>query len=150
MADTAHKEVSRLMGSLRISRALRNAIPAAADISYEPGDKKKLVQIQDAPDSLPRPFNVTQVHKYYEPEELSRMHFTELHQTLQHFSSNEVEENLQTFLTEIIDTKDPRSTFVAMIEAKQNEICGLLDRGTFKLILREDVPPDANILPGRF
>lgn len=27
---------------------------------------------------------------------------------------------------------------------------GLLDRGTFKIILREEVPADANILPGRF
>lgn len=34
--------------------------------------------------------------------------------------------------------------------AKKKEIKGLLERGTFKVILREDVNSDANVLPGHF
>eukprot|EP00171_Calliarthron_tuberculosum_P022290 IDg22290t1 len=37
-----------------------------------------------------------------------------------------------------------------MTEAKRAEIRELLERKTFKVILREEVPPNANILPGRF
>lgn len=37
-----------------------------------------------------------------------------------------------------------------MTDAKCKEIRGLLQRGNFKVILREEVSPDANILPGRF
>ena len=37
-----------------------------------------------------------------------------------------------------------------MYTAVAKEIRGLFDRGTFKVILREEVPTDANVLPGRF
>lgn len=37
-----------------------------------------------------------------------------------------------------------------MSEKKRAEIRALFDRGTFKIILRKDVPPDAKILAGRF
>lgn len=33
--------------------------------------------------------------------------------------------------------------------AKKSEIRGLLKRGAFKRILKKDVPPDGNVLPGR-
>lgn len=37
-----------------------------------------------------------------------------------------------------------------MTKAKRHHIKSLLDRGTFKFILREQIPKDANVLPGRF
>ena len=37
-----------------------------------------------------------------------------------------------------------------MKAAVEKEVDGLLKAGTFKVILREDVKPDASILPGRF
>ena len=37
-----------------------------------------------------------------------------------------------------------------MDEAKKKEIRNLLQRGTFKIILKEEAPPDAEVLPGRF
>ena len=54
------------------------------------------------------------------------------------------------FLTEILDRTDPRANSAKMTEAKKKEIKNLLDRGTFKVILKEDIPHDGNILPGRF
>ena len=53
-------------------------------------------------------------------------------------------------MTEIIDPKDPRATLPEMTAAMKKEIKNLLDRGTFKVILKEDIPPDGNVLPGRF
>ncbi len=37
-----------------------------------------------------------------------------------------------------------------MKEAIRNEVRGLFERRKFKVILKEDYPPDANIWPGRF
>lgn len=37
-----------------------------------------------------------------------------------------------------------------MTDALKKKVSGLLERGTFKSVLREDIPPDANVLPGRF
>lgn len=37
-----------------------------------------------------------------------------------------------------------------MSEVKRKEIRGPLDRGTFRVMLREDIPDDGNVLPGRF
>lgn len=37
-----------------------------------------------------------------------------------------------------------------MNAAKKAEIKNLLDRGTFKIFLRDDIPKDRNVLPGRF
>ena len=37
-----------------------------------------------------------------------------------------------------------------MTEAKKQEIKNLLQHGTFKVILQEDIPKDGNVLPGRF
>eukprot|EP00171_Calliarthron_tuberculosum_P007692 IDg7692t1 len=102
MAKSARKEMSRHMGSLRVSRAMRHAIPAAADNSYDRGDQvliwcekpvnnrigewiglytvlqldpnRILVYIQDSSVGNPRPFNVTQVRKYHPPDELARIY----------------------------------------------------------------------------
>lgn len=52
--------------------------------------------------------------------------------------------------TEIIDENDERATSPEMNEAKNKESNALLERGTFKVILKEEITPDGNVLPGRF
>lgn len=37
-----------------------------------------------------------------------------------------------------------------MTDAIRALVKGLLQRGTFKIILREEIPPDGNVMPGRF
>lgn len=37
-----------------------------------------------------------------------------------------------------------------MTDATKKEVLGLLDRGTLKIVLQEDVTSDSNVLPGRF
>lgn len=53
-----------------------------------------------------------------------------------------------TFFTETIFPHDPRSKLFD--EAKIKEIKGLIDRGTFQIILRRDAGEDPNIIPSRF
>lgn len=51
--------------------------------------------------------------------------------------------------TQVFDPLDPRSS-PEMNEAKSKVIKGVIDRGPFKAILKEDVKPDEKILPGHF
>ena len=53
-------------------------------------------------------------------------------------------------MTEILHPTDPRAQCPEMTKAKKEEIRNLLRRNKFKIILKKDVPPDGNILPGRF
>jgi hypothetical protein len=52
------------------------------------------------------------------------------------------------FIAEIIKQGDPRA--MKFEEAKRKEIQGLIDRGTWKVVLKEDVADNANVLGGRF
>ena len=54
------------------------------------------------------------------------------------------------FMTEIIPNSDDRASTPEMLEARAEEIRNLIKRKTFKVILKEDLPADANVLPGRF
>lgn len=51
------------------------------------------------------------------------------------------------YLTDVISNRDERGTSKEMTEAKRREIQNLLDRGTFKVNLREEIPKDGNVLP---
>lgn len=53
-------------------------------------------------------------------------------------------------MTEVLDTQDERVLSKKAKEAKQKETNGLLDRGVFMVILREEFLPNGNVLPGRF
>lgn len=176
MVNAAREEVGKIMAKLRVNRALRHSVPIAADKPYEPGDSvlvwrekqvnhrigewlgpfivhsfdadRKLVYIQDSKIGAPRPFNVVQVKRYITPEVLAHSFFTDIGEGLSSFSSPP-DDNFM-YPTEILHPRDPRANGPEMGAAVRKEIKGLLDRGTFKVILREEVPPDANVLPGRF
>jgi len=55
-------------------------------------------------------------------------------------------------ITEILHYKDPRSRSQSLEaeKARQNEIENLVRRGTWKLVLEEEVPADGNIISGSF
>ena len=53
-------------------------------------------------------------------------------------------------LTEVIKTGDPRSKDERFRAAKKKELKGLIEKGTWKLVCKSEVPKNANILGGRF
>lgn len=53
-------------------------------------------------------------------------------------------------LTEILQPNDNRAESPGFELAKAKEIVGLLDRGAFRIVLREEIDPQANVLGGRF
>ena len=54
----------------------------------------------------------------------------------------------QTLMTEVIKSSDPRAE--KFTEAKKKEIQGLIHRRTWKIVLKKEVPVDADDLGGRF
>ena len=173
VAQSARKEMEKIMAEMRVRRALHHRVPSAADRFYQPGDKVlvwmervvnhrirewlgpftvmstdelgKLVYIQDAKIGTARPFNVIQVKRYFSadsceeiPVNLAHYFVMELGEALNKFgtTSAEHETPCDVLLTEIITLGDPRSYSSEMTAAKKAEIKSLLDRGTFKVILR--------------
>lgn len=53
------------------------------------------------------------------------------------------------YMTEFIYPADPRYKDGNFDEAKKKELKGLCDRGTFQVVLKKEVPNDANVLGGR-
>ena len=76
----------------------------------------------------------------------------DLRGALSRFGKTSVEAETTTcvHLTEIITRGDPRAYYPEMTAAKKAEIKNPLERGTFKVILKDELPPDGNILPGCF
>ena len=56
----------------------------------------------------------------------------------------------QCHLTEIIKPNDPRANCPKMIEAKYAEIRDLVNRGTFRAVLRTELPDGANLITARY
>lgn len=176
LVTTARKEMEKHMAELRLRRSLKHNPPPATDYILKPGDevlvwREKLVEhrigefigpflvdsvdhatktifIRDSKVGAARPFNISQVKLYHRPENISFSFISDLCRPFTYFSSPDDADEI--FATEVVQPKDPRATSSEMLAARQAEIKNLLKRGTFKVVLTEDVPKDANVLPGRF
>lgn len=65
-------------------------------------------------------------------------------------SAREFASVVEINLTEILGPDDPRAVSPQFIQAKHDEIKGLQRRETWRIIRKRDLPPQANILGGRF
>jgi hypothetical protein len=168
MALARHEHAKHSLNA-KIDTALRSRPAPASDFILVPGQtvyvwrekqgwkgpyllhsvKDKICHVFDQA-GAPRPFNISQIKPYHDPVQT---YFSDLHSSLQGFATNSYD-NLITpniiHITEILDTNDPRSHSIRMQEAKSKELIGLLERGTFKIILRSDLPPHPNLLTTRF
>ena len=69
------------------------------------------------------------------------------------FTSRPPKSNVKPYsvhVVEIIKPSDPRSHSKEAQQAKRKEIEGLIGRGTWKIVVEEDVPQNSNILSGHF
>jgi Reverse transcriptase (RNA-dependent DNA polymerase) len=68
------------------------------------------------------------------------------------FVSEEHKQNTPEFgvyLSEPVSNTDPRALSPEFIDVKQKEISGLLEKGTWKVCVRSELPAGANIMGGR-
>ena len=59
-------------------------------------------------------------------------------------------DDFEVHLTETPYLKDPRSYSKEMKGAKEKESRDLVSKDTFKVILKQEVSKDGNVLPGKF
>jgi transposase InsO family protein len=159
---SARHEMREIMAKLKVSRALRRAVPPAADTVLVPGDL--VLVFREDPEGFSGPFTVqnvvsktvfvtndqgnvkpfscTQVKPFKQIDDPQ----TKAAEVVTRLCSSVAAEIHRTFVTEVITTSDPRSDDPRMKAAKQKEIRGLLERGTFKIVLRNDIPKGANKL----
>ena len=53
-------------------------------------------------------------------------------------------------ITEVLHPRDPRNHTSEALKSKRKEIESLVQRGTWKVVIKEEVPSDANVISGRF
>ena len=87
--------------------------------------------------------------KKFTPETIAHCSMTVIEESFLNFSKR-CEGDFEIHMTEILHLSDPRAPSPMMTTAKKTEIKSLSERGTLKIILRGDLPPDGNVLPGRF
>lgn len=178
-AETARAEMSSIMAKMCLHRALAHDPPGAALRTYKPGDnvlvwrekllanrigewvgpsviesvdeERKLATIE-LPNGTNFPFNFIQLKPYLRPAQELQQFFAKLRDCLDKFTTTPAVEADSTpiFSTEVLSSNDPRSKGPRMTDEVKTEVKELIDRKTFKTILKEDIPEDANVLPGRF
>lgn len=102
---------------------------------------KKLTYFQCLKIGSARYFNVTKLNPCDHPPEIVHELFKALDEGFKYFS-NDLTEKHEDYLTEILSRNDPRGEKPDKTKAKLEYIEGLIARGKFKVILREDVPPN--------
>lgn len=162
---------------MKITKALKHSLSTAADKGYQPGDdvlvwrerqvntrigewigpfklfgmdsNKKLGYVQDVNFGNRHPLNCVQVNRYYSALQVSQSLFWDVLRILHYTTSNE-DLDCDILMTEILDLSDHLAKSDDMGHTKMGQIRGLLNRGTFKIILQEDAIQNTNVLHGRF
>ena len=164
----ARAEYEAIVAELRITAAMKHAVPEAASRVYAEGDKVLVFRerdkewcgpltVVDTADKIvtvksdtgsPQQFNKVNVKPYFDSEEEEATEM--LYQMLSPFRSKPGKKKTtpKVYMTEVIKNGDPRAKLFD--EAKAKEIKGLIDRGTWKVVSTHDLPQDANIMGGRF
>ena len=155
-AALARNEYERIVSAERIRLAARKPPPPAAKLQFAPGDmvfvyRERLKQftgphmiasihgkqarLHVGEKTGPREFNLSQLR----PSSLPNSYID---------GNSDPTYPTQILHTEIISPNDPRSKLFD--QAKKQELLGLLEKGTFKIVLAEEAGPNPNILPCRY
>lgn len=113
----------------------------------------KIVTVCDDDTGYRQRFNIQQVKPFFRdtPDANVDMDSAEiLHSMLAPFRSCVAPQppTYAVHLSETIEPHDPRAALFG--DAKRKEIQGLIDRGTWKIVLKDEMPNNANVLGGRF
>lgn len=161
---TARAEMEAIVAETRIQKALRSKLPPATKYLILPGDLVRVFRERSG--RWEGPFTVTKVSKKIisvtDGIKVREFNITAIlpiaprtgDQDLKHDMTTLqafVRENGESlYPVEVLKKSDPRTRSDKCKNAINTEIEGLLSRGAFKYVRREDIPHDANILGGRF
>ena len=156
---TAREEYERLVSRAIVGRGIRSIPPPACDHKYMPGDfvylyregvkhytgphlvasvDDKQIRIHVGDRTGPRSFNITQVR----PAPITRLHSMDEVLTADNTGPPRI------LYTEVLTRGDPREK--CFDDAKRQELMGLIEKGTFRVVLREEIGQNPNIVPSRY
>lgn len=156
---TAREEYDRLVSRSIVDRGLRTLPPPAADHKFLPGDfvylyregvkhytgphlvasvEGKQIRIHVGDRTGPREFNISQVR----PAPLTRI------KSMDEILTSDKAGTHRVLYTEVLRHGDPRTPLFD--DAKRQELMGLLEKGTFRVVFRRDIGPNPNIVPSRY
>lgn len=156
----AQAEMISIVAERKIMTALTRDIPPAADRVYKTGEeilvysenekkrigafifidvKGRMITVQSIDKIKRKRFNAFQIKLYYRT----------INYSINKFKTNVISPPpFQVYLTEVIEPRDPRAW--KFNNAKLKELDGLIKNKTWKIVCRNEVPSNANILNGRF
>ena len=159
--QTARAEYEKLVSRQLVNRGMKSILPPAADHRYMPGDflyvyregvkhytgphlvasvEGKQVRLHVGEHTGPRSFNISQLR----PAPLTRLQSMDEILTADNIGPPRI------LYTETLPFNDHRAHSPEFEEAKRKELEGLIERGTFRIVLEEELPPNPNIIPCRF
>jgi Reverse transcriptase (RNA-dependent DNA polymerase) len=165
--EVARAEMETITSEIRLRKALKSNIPAATNQNYDIGQKVLVYRERDNP-PWQGPYNVTKIENkqiFIDRNGKEVQHSVsqvkpfiieskEGTQDTLHCNSSPLDSTLNNQigvnLTETLHPADPRATSSQFMDAKKREIKGLMNKNTWKIVDKETIPKDANILNGRF
>lgn len=172
--ESARKEYATITAELRIRKALMSRVPRTTDLVLHPGDQVRVFRETDKKYTGPYPvirvdgkqvfvidkdkekqFSLHQCipAKDFDDIASGQNHMETMHSMVKQFVSrphHRESSPLQIHITEVLKPRDPRCSSPEATKAKQKEIAELIKRGTWKIVLMEDIPKNSNVMNGRF
>ena len=167
-------EMETVVSELRVRQAMLSKIPRCVDTILKPGDLVRVYRETDKKYVGPYPvirvdgkqvylfINGKEVqhgvHQILPAKEYDRITKGEeqigtLYAMIKQFTSRPIHSCIKPYsahIVEILKPSDPRSHSKEAKEAKLREIEGLINKGTWKVVIEDEVPENANILTGHF
>lgn len=161
--NIARLEMANITAQLRVQQALKSKLPPATTYKISPGGQ--VYVHKEGAEKWVGPYEVTKtfdkvvfVARPDKEAQYSIDHVLPvqeangnglLHQVFHGLGTATSHQPPSILLTEVLAPNDPRSDSPQVLRAKEKEIAGLIDKGTFEVVVREEVPDGANILGGR-
>lgn len=158
--QVARTQMADITAELRIARALRAQLPPASKYMVNPGDQVYVHHEKDK--NWKGPYNVVRTfdkmvwvnrpdkEAMYRIDHVLPAKHTPDNIFINHFSSTckqwtRADESCRIFLTEILKPGDYRADDPKFEKAIDKELKGL-EREVYEIVIKEDVPQDANVL----
>lgn len=172
--ETAPKEYFTISSELRIRKSLMSRVPQNIDLILHPGDEVRVFRESDKMYMGPYPVirvdgkqvfviddnkeKQFSLHQCLLAADFDNILYGEnfmeiMHSSMEQFVSRPHHRKTAPFqihITEVLRPRDPRCSNADATKAKQKEIAELIKRGTWKIVLAEDIPLNANVMNGRF
>jgi hypothetical protein len=168
-------EMSAIVSENRITAALTHNVPSSMNRTYKVGEevlvfrekenigqdrwlwyswKSRLYPIKDLESERVLWFTTQQIKPFLRDSSSTDVDEDAIeitHAMQSRFTSTDAKEKsppFQVHLSDVIEPSDPRATLFDA--AKQKKVQGLIERGMRKVVLKDEMPENPNIMGGRF